>query len=245
MIPKHVFLSSFLSFFIIGCTTVSVTPINADGTKKEGGMVDGIPFYRPKPYLLVAEIDKDCEAKFDVKINNQNFIIQGQDDSQPNDSEAPIEKALSNTSFEFAGNENGFFAKLIYLPDYTHGYALSINSWWRVFGIAEVSPTLQDGWMLVNLNEKTDSQTPETLNSIASIVAAARSGTPPTPSDTPSENHSFQPNSTQATGGADGQKIIIKSQPTDCSLLNFKLYDFAISLPTQEPTHHLKLIQSN
>jgi hypothetical protein len=241
MTSKLLFLGSFLLF---GCTTVSVTPIDSEGTKKVG-KVDGIPFYRPKPYLLVAEMNKDCQAKFDVKINNQNLTIQGQDDSQTNDSEPPIEKALSNTSFEFAGNENGFFAKLIYLPDYAHGYALSINSWWRIFGIAEVSPTLQDGWMLVNLNEKTDSQTPETLNSIASIVAAARSGTPPTPSETPINNFSAQLNSTQATEGTDGQKIIIKSQPSDCSLLNFKLYEFSLPISPQEFTHHLKLIQNN
>jgi hypothetical protein len=41
---------------LAGCAEVVVTPLNPDGTPKEGNVAKGLRYYMPAPYLLVAEL---------------------------------------------------------------------------------------------------------------------------------------------------------------------------------------------
>lgn len=89
----------------------------------------GIRYYRPKPYLLIAALDKDTAASPDY---------------------------VSIT--------------LDYLPDFSEEYSIDVRPG---LGIADVGVTLEDGWNLVAINQKLDSQTDEKIEASAELLKAA------------------------------------------------------------------------
>ena len=80
----------------------------------------------------------------------------------------------SDTSFMAQGKE--YQVKLIYLPDYSRPFSVSI---WSGIGSVQMKVALQDGWMLTSLDGSADSKVSETLTALASIassIAGATSG---------------------------------------------------------------------
>lgn len=66
---------------------------------------------------------------------------------------------------------------LDYLPDFSEEYSINVKSG---FGLADVNIGLQDGWNLVSINQKLDSQTDETIKAtgdlLKAVIAAPTSG---------------------------------------------------------------------
>jgi hypothetical protein len=198
----------FSVFFLIinACTTVSITPINYNGEKVPNG-IEGLPFFRPKPYLLVL---KSPKIKHE---NNQNLK------SDENQAEGDTEENTNNSTLLFK-TEN-YLVKLIYLPDFSHGYTISISNPWRPFGSTEMSPQLENGWMLKSLNSKVDSKTPETLTAIASIVAAARNGATPIPG-----NPTFESNWSNSGLPDNSEHTVTEYDLNQLGVLKPGLYEF-------------------
>ena len=135
-----------ITFTLNSCTTITVTPIDHAGNAVNDAL-DGVRFYRPKPYLLVTALSN--------KTNNE---------SSSNTYKAKFTDQF-NCNYEL---------QFIYLPDYTTGYIISTNSWWRMFGTASMSPQLENGWKLTGLSAAVDSKTPETITAVAELVTAAK-----------------------------------------------------------------------
>ncbi len=145
-------------FTLTACTTVSITPVDKDGTAIDKG-VDGVTFYRPKPYLLITATSNDTkEISEDSEKNNTPQIKKSKEIKKHSDN-----LTLANCNYQI---------KLIYLPDFSHGYVISVNNWWRMFGTATMAPQLENGWMLKSLNSKVDSKTPETISAVAELATA-------------------------------------------------------------------------
>jgi hypothetical protein len=61
-------------------------------------------------------------------------------------------------------------AKLVMLPDKSEEYAIKVNA--GLWGKADATPTLEDGWNLTSLSSKVDSGTPEVLTAAAGLITA-------------------------------------------------------------------------
>jgi hypothetical protein len=170
---------------LVGCAGVRVTPLNPDGTVASGAK-EGMRYYMPAPYLLVARIppvpsppsasqngtesqDLADEAEEQTKATkNPKPTKSPSDNAEP--STAPASGApSSNTSF--LASTPQYMLKLVYLPDKTRPMAVSVRT--GLFGTASMKPGLQDGWMLTSLDASADSKTAETLSAIASLVGSA------------------------------------------------------------------------
>jgi len=182
-IPRCLGLSAIV--LLVGCAGVTVTPLNPDGTKNEKG-VEGVEYYMPKPYLLVAELPptpiKQTETKTEEEIQLEKAAgvapaptptpTPAADPTKGNNTTTPA--PASDTSFY--EHTTQYAIKLIYLPDKTKPMAMSEHT--GLFGSSEMKPALQDGWMLTSLDATADSKTSETLTALASLIGSVASATP-------------------------------------------------------------------
>ncbi len=67
---------------------------------------------------------------------------------------------------------NAVSIKLEYLPDFTEEYSIDVRPG---LGVADVSVELKDGWNLVSINQKLDSQTDENIKAAADLLKSAAS----------------------------------------------------------------------
>ena len=183
-----------LALAATSCASISAVPLNPDGTKAEK-QAEGIRYYMPKPYLLVAELPlvKKAEEKRGATPKGEKSekpAVESMDskpdkpkeEKKPDPKNEPDEPAEKADSAMAAGSSTSFFAgtphyvmKLVYLPDMTRPMALTASGGW--FGTATVKPTLQDGWMLTNLDGSVDSKLPETITALgAALGLGAKSG---------------------------------------------------------------------
>lgn len=139
--------------------------------------VDGIRYYEPRPYLLVAEAPAETvQVKISQKKGDTTMtLLAGDQDSGKGngdksggagDGGSTSPGGASNTSFGLATKQ--YQLKLIYLPDMAHPMLLKMKP--GLFGSAEVKPQLQDGWMLTGLDATADSKTADTLTAIAGFL---------------------------------------------------------------------------
>jgi hypothetical protein len=172
-----------------GCAGVRVTPLNPDGTAAAGAK-EGIRYYMPAPYLLVASMpplpargstSTDSGDSEDPLIEDAQAAQSKKDSktkpTKKDDGEGPSSAPAggapsSNTSF--LASTPQYMLKLVYLPDKTKPMAMSVRT--GLFGAASMKPGLQDGWMLTSLDASADSKTAETLTAIASLVSSATTG---------------------------------------------------------------------
>jgi hypothetical protein len=105
---------------------------------------DPIPYYLPKPYLLVTHHMADAQA------------------------DAAAEKAKKAAPGEPAvWPRAGHSLRIIYLPDLHNRYGLEVT---RGTGSFDGSFALKDGWMLTSLGAKSDNQLDESLEATAKLV---------------------------------------------------------------------------
>jgi nitrogen fixation protein len=127
--------------------------------KKLGDKNTGIPYYLPRPYLLITSgistteyQDKVTETKTEkpdgTKINEK--VTQ----------QVPI---TANT------NKDGYSVKIIYLPDLRTKYGITIKPG---NGTSDTKITLANGWQLTSLAATTDTKVPETITATAGLVSA-------------------------------------------------------------------------
>ncbi len=131
----------FMMFSLYGCASTI--------TAKPGGS-SGIPYYLPKPYLLIARNLCLVQTKTtEIKEDNKTVITT-----------EPVSSCnKENDSFSF---------QVIYLPDLTQKHSLKILS--RT-GTIDTSISFVDGWKFTGLNLNADAKTSETISAIGSIVS--------------------------------------------------------------------------
>jgi hypothetical protein len=146
---KFVFII-LISLFIGGCASTI--------TARPGGET-GIPYYLPKPYLLITKnltplVEKTTEKK-DDKGNTTAIERKG-------------EPVTTN-------NEKGDFYsfQIIYLPDLTQKYGLEIQS--RT-GTIKTNVTLIDGWKLVGINLDADAKISDTIKAVGELIPSIPKG---------------------------------------------------------------------
>lgn len=164
-----------------GCAKVSVLPLDAKGQPLAGAQ-EGVRYYLPKPYLLVAEVpvDKVSSSKSTTKKTVSTTRKKAPAGESSGDQNAPVPSggsgdapsATGNTSFAIYTMQYGI--KLIYLPDFEHPMSISESP--GLFGSSTMKPALQDGWMLTSLEASADIKVAETLNAIGSIVSGIKGG---------------------------------------------------------------------
>jgi hypothetical protein len=76
----------------------------------------------------------------------------GQDQNTPQQSSTPA--APADVSFEADAPTVTYKMQVVYLPDYSHPQAVTMNT--GFFGTSSMSLTLQDGWMLTNVSANGD-----------------------------------------------------------------------------------------
>ena len=109
--------------------------------KDEG---DPIPYYLPKPYLLVTHHMADAQA------------------------DAAAEKSKKAAPGESAASlRAGHTLRIVYLPDLHNRYGLEVT---RGTGSFDGSFALKDGWMLTSLGAKSDNQLDESLEATARLM---------------------------------------------------------------------------
>ncbi len=168
---------------LAGCAGVTATPLNPDGTAKAGK--EGVRYYMPAPYLLVAELPPVNSTSSSPRAPTNPFpgdagaaagvapapTPDTKKDVKPDASSASSAAPTSDTSFQ--GNTPQYMIKLVYLPDMSKPMALSAHN--GLTGTASMKPTLQDGWMLTSLDASSDSKFSETLSALASLVGSSAS----------------------------------------------------------------------
>lgn len=135
----YLLLTLVISF---SCTSeIAVVPLTEEA--KEGNIDVGIPYYLPKPYLLITR-----NVISDNTPSTQNTIIGYGTNNQSNSLQA----------------RDMFLCRIIYLPDTSEKYGIKISGG---IGTFESNITIEDGWKFVGINVKTDSKTAETLKATA------------------------------------------------------------------------------
>lgn len=140
----QLFMLILISVFIAGCASTI--------TARSGGDT-GIPYYLPKPYLLITKnltplVEKTTEKK-DEKGNTT--VI-----------EHTVEPVTTNIK-----EKDSYSFQIIYLPDLTQKHGLEIQS--RT-GTIKTNITLVDGWKLVGINLDADAKTSDIIKAIGEVI---------------------------------------------------------------------------
>lgn len=158
-----------------GCAQVHIYQCTNADCSSWNEKADGIRYYLPKPYLLVAEAPVDT-TQLNITGKNKDVTMtlstgdnsadkSGKGDST-SDGSSTSPGGASDTSFGLATEQ--YQLKLVYLPDTAHPMLLQTQP--GLFGSAEVKPQLQDGWMLTGVDATADSKAADTLSAIASFL---------------------------------------------------------------------------
>lgn len=116
---------------------------------------DGIPFYLPKPYLLITKNLPSVGTKLTTTTERKQ---DGTATTVTVNEPVPYgsEEAKKGDLFSF---------QIIYLPDLAERYRLKIKSG---TGTIDTTITLVDGWKFTGLNLKADAKTSETIQAVGS-----------------------------------------------------------------------------
>jgi hypothetical protein len=171
-------------FAVSACASVTAIPIDVGSRAAKAGAVEGIPYYLPRPYLLVTEVPVETPApNAGGAAGGAAAAAAGAKGATPSATDDASKKATtdagsgtspsSTTDQSFGMFTKQYGVKLIYLPDYEHPMVLQQHAG---IGSTTLKPTLQNGWMLTALDSSADSKTAETLASIGSILSATHGG---------------------------------------------------------------------
>lgn len=120
---------------------IKVVPLTQEA--KDKNIDVGIPYYLPKPYLLIT----------------RNVI----GDNIPSTQNTTGGYSTSNGSNSLPARDM-ISCRVIYLPDTSEKYGIQISDG---IGTFESNITIEDGWKFTGINVKTDSKTAETLKAVA------------------------------------------------------------------------------
>lgn len=185
---------------IAACGSITAVQLDPSDLTKKKDASEGIVYFLPKPYLLVAAGPKREAGTATHKLSGDqrsklNEILaktRGLPTANAGDISRLIQSVLEeppkpeggttadqtpapvgdSTSFWVGADQ--YLVKLVYLPDCAHPMALKISA--GLFGNISVHPQLQNGWMLTSLNGTVDNSA--LLSSLSTIVTAVK-GQPP------------------------------------------------------------------
>lgn len=142
---KTIFLTGIV--LLAGCaSTITGKP----------GDADGIPYYLPKPYLLIT---KNMSI-----VPFENKITESKEGSEE-------KREIKQTPRVVEGGKENFCQfQIIYLPDLTEKHCLKILS--RT-GKIDTKLTLINGWQLVGLNLDADADTTNIITAVGSMIPKA------------------------------------------------------------------------
>lgn len=149
---------------LVGCaSTVKVGRLTAGQPWQE----TGIPYYLPKPYLLIT---KNFTPVLPAAVTSSNT---------PASTPSPKKETSTNDMTESTTGTNvldKFSYQLIYLPDTNQMYSVKIT---RGLGSSSNSINLLNGWTLTSINMQNDSKTAELVQGVSGsfkdLVTAATS----------------------------------------------------------------------
>jgi len=145
----------FSALFLTGCgSSVSVKKLSDKDT--------GIPYYLPKPYLLITS--GLSATVYQPKVTEKT--------TENKDGTRTITKIEEKVPVKSGANGAAYSMEIIYLPDLRDKYGIEINPG---FGKSETKVTLENGWKLTSLAENTDTKVPETITATAGLVSAVGS----------------------------------------------------------------------
>ena len=150
---------------ITGCaTTLTSVPLSKTACKDAGK--DCIPYYLPRPYLLLTK----------------NFAVGGSVKKTETSKQTELAKTTENSSETVtasvtvpATNADVIAWQIVYLPDLDQKYGLRFKRGW---GKYETKVSLVDGWQLAGINFEGDAQAADTIKAIGSAVKDAASAIP-------------------------------------------------------------------
>jgi hypothetical protein len=140
------------ALFLAGCgSSVEV--------KKLGDKDTGIPYYLPRPYLLITS--GVSAAEYQDKVTETTT-------AKP-DGTKITEKVTDRVPITPSINKDGYSVKIIYLPDLRTKYGITIKPG---SGTADTKITLADGWQFTSLASTSDTKIAETIKATAELVTA-------------------------------------------------------------------------
>lgn len=143
----------FVALVLSGCaTTMTCVPMSPKAL--EEGNRDAIPYYLPKPYLLVT---KNVNAIGDKKMKETSKVTEREKTTETTkESSEPVSVSGSIYSYQ-----------IVYLPDLRYKYGLKFS---KGSGTYESSFKLEDGWRFTGLTSKGDAKIPETILATGNLV---------------------------------------------------------------------------
>ena len=127
--------------------------------KKLGDKDMGIPYYLPRPYLLITSGISTTEYQDKVT----ETTTEKPDGTKIN------AKVTEQVPITADINKDSYSVKIIYLPDLRTKYGITIKPGG---GTSDTKITLANGWQLTSLAEITDTKVPETITATAGLVSA-------------------------------------------------------------------------
>lgn len=119
---------------------------------------EGIPYYLPKPYLLIAKNIALGQTKVTTEVN------EVKEDKKI----TTITKTSTEPVFQKIQEKGDLLSfQIIYLPDLTEKHSLKIQSG---TGTLDTNITLVDGWKFTGINLKVDAKTSEIIQAIGSVI---------------------------------------------------------------------------
>jgi hypothetical protein len=144
---------------------VEVVPLSKEA--RDRNVNKGIPYYLPKPYLLITRNVEFIATEEEVIDNNT---------APPPTTERTNSSRSTTTITTKSPPVNDFFSsRIIYLPDISEKYGIKIS---RGTGTFKGKISIVDGWKFVGINLETDSKTKETLEGLGELIKALASVSP-------------------------------------------------------------------
>lgn len=143
----------FLVLFLCGCATTPYSiPLSHKAKVESPGK--GIPYYLPRPYLVVTK-----------NLTCVTAAKSGSTESQGTAQTA--QKTNITVNKDSDKSKDAYAMQVVYLPDPDQKYALYFD---KGTGSYDSAITLVDGWKLAGLNMKGDAKTSETIQAIGSAI---------------------------------------------------------------------------
>jgi len=144
-----------LGLIALGTGCASTVMVTKTATSKKGG----IPYYLPKPYLVLTKNILPAQPK---KTSTRKITKDGA-------KETTTISEGSESVFPKIDEKGTYTMQILFLPDFTERHELNIEA---RSGSLEAVVALKDGWQLTGVTIKSDSKTAETIGAAASLVEA-------------------------------------------------------------------------
>jgi len=132
-----------------------------EGSKIRSDDQEAMPYYLPKPYLLVTK-------NFNVVETTKKTTTTTRPDGTKIEVVEEETHGPSTDSKKLALGKTVYAYQIVYLPDQCNQYGLTIS---RGIGTLDGRIELEDGWKFTGTDLRTDSKTPETIEAIGKPIS--------------------------------------------------------------------------